>query len=211
MTYTDQEYLEGLIKNKSVVIEAMIKNYYPRVKNYILRNNGNEEEAKDLFFEAIYILHRKLIKEDFILTSQLYTYIQGIINNKWLERNQKIKYARENEEAVKQKLIERDYSINHAEILKGIGGEVIDINEDRLLLVKTKFKQLEEKCQKVLKLFFMKYKMIEIGDRMGWQASTTKKEKALCQKRLVEMIISDAQFLDLYNNRSKQNKTNNLL
>lgn len=83
---TDQETFLGLKSKDNQAFEILYKFYYPSVKNFILKNNGTEDDAKDIFQETIIVLLEKVPKDDFNLTSSLKTFIFAISSNLWLKR-----------------------------------------------------------------------------------------------------------------------------
>ncbi len=83
---SDKETFLGLKSKDNQAYEILYKFYYPSVKNFILKNNGNEDDAKDIFQETIIVLLEKVPKDDFNLTSSLKTFIFAISSNLWLKR-----------------------------------------------------------------------------------------------------------------------------
>jgi RNA polymerase sigma factor (sigma-70 family) len=83
---TDQETLFGLKASDNKSYEILYKFYYPSVKNFICKNSGCEDDAKDIFQETILVLLSKIPKDDFELRSSLKTYIFAISSNLWLKR-----------------------------------------------------------------------------------------------------------------------------
>ncbi|MBA2613694.1 MAG: sigma-70 family RNA polymerase sigma factor [Bacteroidetes bacterium] len=75
---SDQETYLGLKSKDNKAYEILYKFYYPSVRNFITKNNGSEDDAKDVFQETILVLLEKVPKNDFNLTSSLKTYIFAI-------------------------------------------------------------------------------------------------------------------------------------
>ena len=48
--------LKGLAKNDKKAVEAIYKGNYNMVQAMILKNNGNADDAKDIFQEAMIVL-----------------------------------------------------------------------------------------------------------------------------------------------------------
>ena len=83
---TDQEVFIALKARDNKAYEILYKFYYPSIKNFICKNNGNEDDAKDIFQETILVLLTNIPKDDFELRSSLKTYIFAISSNLWLKR-----------------------------------------------------------------------------------------------------------------------------
>lgn len=60
--------------------------YYPLVRNFVLRNSGQETDAEDLFQDAMIVLVEKLRRQDFYLTASLKTYVMAIAKHLWFKK-----------------------------------------------------------------------------------------------------------------------------
>ncbi len=69
---SDQETFLGLKSKDNQAYEIVYQFYYPSVKNFILKNSGSEEDAKDIFQETIFVLLEKVSKDDFNLKHRYY-------------------------------------------------------------------------------------------------------------------------------------------
>jgi len=52
---SDHETYLGLKSKDNQAFEVLYKFYYPSVKNFITKNNGSVDDAKDIFQETIFI------------------------------------------------------------------------------------------------------------------------------------------------------------
>lgn len=82
----DRKTLAGLRNNDNQAYEILYKFYFPMVENFVLKNSGNRDDARDVFQETILVLLDKVPTEDFELTSSLKTYLFSISSNLWLKR-----------------------------------------------------------------------------------------------------------------------------
>ena len=55
----EQDLLEGLAKNDRNAIETIYKEYFKMVQSLVLNNNGNGDDAKDIFQEGMVVLYEK--------------------------------------------------------------------------------------------------------------------------------------------------------
>jgi DNA-directed RNA polymerase specialized sigma24 family protein len=53
MHYFDELQVSALRKKDSAALRQLYKEHYPMVLNLVLTNSGTEQEAKDVFQEAI--------------------------------------------------------------------------------------------------------------------------------------------------------------
>ena len=59
----------------------MYKEFFPSIRYLIKTNAGLEEDAEDIFQEALYIILKKISEEDFELSSSFLTYLYSISKN----------------------------------------------------------------------------------------------------------------------------------
>ena len=76
--------LEGLKRGESSAFEQVYRRYYRMVENYVLKNNGLEDDAQDVFQETLMALVKSIQKPDFQLSAKLSTFIYGISSRIWL-------------------------------------------------------------------------------------------------------------------------------
>ena len=146
---TDQETFLGLKSKDTMAYEVLYKFYYPSVKNFILKNSGTEEDAKDIFQETVIVLLEKVPKDDFALTSSLKTFIFAISSNLWLKR------LRDSNKMVKTEIsVYEKYLIDYEEAETDLS----HANTNRLVKV---FKIMTNKCITLLKAIFYDEKNID--------------------------------------------------
>ncbi len=146
---SDHETFLGLKSKDTMAYEILYKFYFPSVKNFILKNNGTEEDAKDIFQETIIVLLEKVPKDDFNLTSSLKTFIFAISSNLWL------KCLRDSNKMVKTEVdVYEKYLTDYEEAETDIS----QANTNRLVKV---FKIMTNKCITLLKAIFYDEKNID--------------------------------------------------
>lgn len=83
---TDREVILGILNNSEDILNKLYKAYYTMVLQFILNNNGDEDDAKDVYQEAIIILYNKIKEGNFELSSKLKTYIYSVCRRIWLKK-----------------------------------------------------------------------------------------------------------------------------
>lgn len=147
-----QEIITGLKSRDNEAYEILYKFYYPSVENFICKNNGSKDDAKDVFQETILVLLAKVPKEDFVLRSSLKTYIFAISSNLWLKR------LRDTKKIVKTELnMYEKYLSDYEEAEKND----IEANQSRIEKVLNVFKKVSAKCKVLLTAIFYDEKNIE--------------------------------------------------
>ena len=79
----DQEILVRLKQGDENTLDLLYKQHYRMIIKLIVKNNGSEEEAKDIYQESLIVLWQKAKSENFILTSKISTYLYSICLNLW--------------------------------------------------------------------------------------------------------------------------------
>lgn len=150
---------------------AKLYQNYHSVQKFITLNNGSEEEAKDVFQEALYILYITISKPDFSLTSSINTYLIAICKNLWFENLRKKKMIVKIEES-------SDLEIR----------EVIQ-EEEKFKKLDLILQQIGEKCLKILKLYYYEKKtMEEIASSLNFQNEhVARTQKYKCMEKAREM------------------------
>ncbi len=146
---SDRETYLGLKSKDNNAYEILYKFYYPSVRNFITKNNGSDDDAKDIFQETIIVLLEKLPKDDFNLTSSLKTYMFAISSNLWLKR------LRDSNKIVKTELdIYEKYLTDYEEAES-------DSDESTMERALNVFKKVTNKCKVLLTAIFYDKKSIE--------------------------------------------------
>jgi len=83
---TDREVILGILNNSEDTLNKLYKAYYAMVLQFILNNNGDEDDAKDVYQEAIIVLYNKIKEGNFELSSKLKTYIYSVCRRIWLKK-----------------------------------------------------------------------------------------------------------------------------
>lgn len=56
---------------------------FPMARRYVQQHGGTDQDAKDVFQDAVVILYEKAVAEDFVLSASVSTYLVGICRNLW--------------------------------------------------------------------------------------------------------------------------------
>jgi RNA polymerase sigma factor (sigma-70 family) len=147
---SDQETFLGLKSRDNHAYEILYKFYYPSVKYFIVKNNGTQDDAKDIFQETIMVLLHKVPKDDFNLTSSLKTYIFAISSNLWLKR------LRDS-----NKIVKSDPDIYEKYLADYEEGETNN-PDNKTVKAQNILKKITDKCVTLLKAIFYDKKDIDI-------------------------------------------------
>jgi DNA-directed RNA polymerase specialized sigma24 family protein len=65
-SFSDEQILKGILRHDNLILQYIYKQYYYKINYFIKKNSGNEDDANDIFQEAIIIIYRKLKENDLI-------------------------------------------------------------------------------------------------------------------------------------------------
>jgi RNA polymerase sigma factor (sigma-70 family) len=178
----DSEVIDLIKKGDERALDYLYKKNYKMMVNLIVKNNGSEDEAKDIYQDALIVFWQKTTSGELVMTSKISTYIYSVCQNLWrkeLERKSR-------------------YSIEEAD-----RGESVDLVEkdERIKIVHQCLGQLGDSCRKILSYYYFdELSMNDIAEKMGFaNADTAKTKKYKCKQELDKLIkskFSTGDFLD---------------
>ncbi len=183
MYKTDVEILEGLRKNEDSAFRIIYKQHYSVILHFIISNNGNEQEAKDIFQDAIIVLYKKSKDKSFKLECKIRTYLYSVCRRLWLsELKNKHKNSIEITDC-ENFLIFNDKKEND-----------FLLREQQINIMKDSLEILGQPCSTILKDFYIKkLSMQQIADKMGYTNSeNAKNQKYKCLQRLRKIYFKNS-------------------
>ena len=180
--YSDEAISEGLRLRSDLIIRYIYQEYFPMIKYLIMSNNGNEEDAEDVFQDGLVVVFKKIRARELELTSSFRTYLYSVCRNLWLNKLKKRnRYIREFS----------DFE-NFEEIAYSKNQQQDDGEQEKFGLYQKHFYTLGDDCKKVLMLFMKKIPLKEIASEMGYKTENyAKTRKYLCKEELKRRIIND--------------------
>ena len=154
----DSEVFEQICRGDEKALEMLYTKYYKMMTKIVLSNSGTEDEAKDIYQEALIVFWQKATSGKLVLTSKMSTYIYSICLNLWRkELDRKSRLANEEKDTA---VYSDDDKIERAKI----------INEC--------IQQLGDTCRKVLTYYYFDgLSMQDIADKLGFANTNTAKTK----------------------------------
>ena len=183
--YSNEALITGIRSKDRAVLEYIYQQYFPMIIEFVGKNSGTREDAKDIFHDGLTAIYEKSVKGDISLKSSFKTYLYAICKNLWLMVLRRKKTALKVE--TKENLM--------TAMPKGIEEDII--SQQRYKLFRQYFAILGEDCQKVLNMFFQGDSLKEIAKKMGFSEGYAKKKKFTCQKQLIGSIEKDALYKEL--------------
>ncbi|MDW8297269.1 MAG: sigma-70 family RNA polymerase sigma factor, partial [Raineya sp.] len=179
LQHSEADIISALRQGDSKALEIIYKQHYPAILHFIIQNNGTDQDAKDLYQEAIIILYEKVRQEHFLLTCQIKTFLYSVCRRLWLKRlREKGKYFGKLEDFESFLPLEDDE----------LG---LEENENKLGAMAAAMEQLGEPCRTLLKDFYVQgLTMQDIAEKMGYtNADNAKNQKYKCLVRLKKLFF----------------------
>lgn len=177
----DSEILDKIARGDESALDYLYKKYYRMMTNIVLKNNGTEDEAKDVYQESLLAFWQKAASGNLVLTSKISTFIYSICLNQW--RKELDRKSRLSNEAVdKEEYQTHDQNERYKIVVQCIG-------------------ELGDTCKRILTYYYFDgLNMTEIAKRMNFaNTDTAKTKKYKCKKKLDKFIksrYSTADFFD---------------
>ena len=182
---SDQEILAGLRKRDNRVLQYIYKNSFNPVKQLVLHNAGSENDAEDIFQEALIVIFKKLRDEPgFELNAAFSTYLYSIARLLWLKHLRNIK-------KIEIDPLNRDME-ERIEFEEPLPVQDKDL---RMAIYQRALTKIPEDCQKILQLTAQDLSSAEIAEQLGFRSEGyVRKRRHFCKEYLVSKIKEDADY-----------------
>jgi len=186
--YTVEAILEGLKTSDSNVLEYVYKKYFPIVRFFVIKNSGTDEDAKDVFQEAIILIYKRLKDGSLDLTCAFKTYLYSVCRILWLRQLEKRKVRNE-------AITDNQVFVHLDEDIEGQFAE-----QEQFRIYQKHFQLLHKDCQEILQLFLKRVPLKEIAQKMNIKSDKyLKKRKYACKEALIKRIQNDPEYKRLRN------------
>lgn len=173
-----EQIIEQFIRNDEKALEKTYQHNFKIVRSFVLKNNGSEADAKDIFQEAMLVAWLNLKEGTFVVRNEfsLSAYIYKISKYKWLD---KLKSKRTK---MTQRVGEMEYEDMNEE------QQEYTEAEDRLKYLNALYAKLDAKCKEVLNQFYYEKKRLEeIAEDLSYDLGSVRTIKYRCMQKLRKM------------------------
>jgi RNA polymerase sigma factor (sigma-70 family) len=182
---SDVEIVTGLRKRDNRVLQYIYKNSFTPVRQLIISNAGSENDAEDIFQEALIIIFKKIKEEqEFELTAAFTTYIYSISRLLWLKHLRNIK-------KIEIDPLNRD----HEERIEFEEPSPVQDMDLRHAIYQRTLMKIPEDCQKILRLTGQDISSKEIAKQLGFRSENyVRKRRHFCKEYLINQIKEDPDY-----------------
>jgi RNA polymerase sigma factor (sigma-70 family) len=175
---TDREVVLGILNNSEEALNRLYIGYFPMILQFILNNSGDEDDAKDVYQEAIIIVYNKIKSGDFELSSKLKTYIYSVCRRIWLK-----KLSRESKKT----------NLSEFEDVESVELD-LELHEEKdkqFEKMQSALVHLGEPCKTIIQDFYIhNLSMQDISEKFGYtNTDNAKTQKYKCLQRLKKLFF----------------------
>ncbi|MCD4770313.1 MAG: RNA polymerase sigma factor [Bacteroidales bacterium] len=159
--HSDKQLIEGLKKGDAKTLNYLYDSYFSTVKVHVIKNSGTEDDAYDIFQDAMMVAFKKFNANNFELTSDLKGYMFGIARKLW---SNQIRLKKDQIDITENDFPD-DFDIE----------KLLDTPIEQI--VQRSFLKLKKECQKVLTLNMQGTDYEIIAKKMGYKSGSYARRK----------------------------------
>lgn len=174
------ELLQAIRKGENGALRMVYQQNFGVIARFVVNNNGTEQEAKDIYQEAVIVLYERLKDINFSLQCKIVTFLYSVSRRLWLKKlNEKSKYQGKIEDLEEFIQFEKEEENGMEEC------------DRQFAAMKHSMDELGEPCSTVLKDFYIhQLTMQQICEKMGYtNADNAKNQKYKCLMRLKKLFF----------------------
>lgn len=164
-------------KNDAATLKQLYKTNFAKVKRYVQKNSGDEQQAKDVYQEAFVAMWRNIKDNRFSAESEtaINGYLFQIAKYKWLDQVRSARYKNTT-------FINREIEYDEPDT------EENEIQNRKIKIIMDSISNLGERCKLLMKLFYFEQKPFkEIAEIMEMDEASARNAKYRCQEQLKKM------------------------
>ncbi|WP_273568024.1 RNA polymerase sigma factor [Maribacter halichondriae] len=177
--FSQKELVAGVKTNNQQVLQCLYELVFPKVRSLVLKNNGDDAQAKDIFQEAFVSTWRNI--KDGRLDDDENVNVEGylfrIAKNKWMDHLRSANY---------KKTISHNTSIqienpSEDEIVENFEKE----DQRKRMALRQALDRLGSECKTVLQLFYFERKSMDvISKELNIASASARNKKYRCMEKL---------------------------
>jgi len=188
---TDSEQPENVLEllraGDSRVFEQLYRSHYHTAADFVKANSGQEQDARDVFQDALMVLVKKSRDEHFWLSSEPGAYLMGVLRKLWLYR------LRTRHAHPEMPLNETEFWPPDTKDWAFLLQETPE--NERHRAVQQLLETLNPECQKLLEyVYWRRLHAAQIAPLMDYTESFVKVKKHRCMAALREKVRSHPAF-----------------
>ncbi|MBQ0735978.1 RNA polymerase sigma factor [Aquimarina celericrescens] len=182
MLKEEKDLLKELALGNKKVIQKLYTLVFPKIKNYVLKNNGGSVDAEDIFQKALLQLIARYKTRSFTIESSIEAYVFGACRNLWLR-----------ELKIKSRIVTKDEIV--ALVSEEDNMTMAILEQEKRELFQEKLHDLSDNCKQLLELFFQKVPYKVIAEKLGYNSDNVVRQRIHnCKSQLTKLIKNDPRY-----------------
>jgi RNA polymerase sigma factor (sigma-70 family) len=182
------DLIEKLRLGDNEAFGYLYQQYYYQAAGFIKANSGSEQDARDVFQEALLVLFKQTRRDEFRLTADLGAYLYAVVRKMWLYR-------------LRSRRAHPEISLLETQEMTDPGEDEIEVllyeqtQNEKHLVVKDLLETLKPECRKLIEYaYFFKLPAVEIAELLGYAESFVKVKKHRCMEALRQKVVNHPIF-----------------
>lgn len=186
--HADQKYIDALITHDQRLISEIYQRFAPGMKAYLLSRGCSEDDAGDVFQEALIDIYKLSTDKQFVLSCPFEAFLLLVCKRKFFNKTKKTSLqVVTNGEEDAYTHIPGDANASAEEHANQLGREE---------LVMSMLEQMGN-CKEIILKSLLKKPQEETAEEMGMTYAYFRKRKSNCMGELAELVRNNPQFKSL--------------
>ena len=176
-TFSDEEIIKTIKRGRDTkVYHQFYKLIFPKIKKMVLYKGGNDEDARDVFQDAIIVFYKKVKTNSYEHRTEIDAFIYSVSRNIWYNKIRKEKRQNYFKEGEESQLVATYKDFQQ--------------DEERTEMIMAIFSKIGERCKQLLTYkFYDGLNMKEITEKMGFgNENSAKTQHYKCKQKLIELV-----------------------
>ncbi|MDY8137834.1 sigma-70 family RNA polymerase sigma factor [Aquimarina sp. 2201CG5-10] len=185
MQIPENNRLAALANGDKDVIQDLYQKVFPKIMGFVLKNNGDQNDAEDVFQKALLQLIARYKVKSFVIESSFDGYVFTVCRNLWRRELNKSKRMVTNETVIELSSEEDDMTM-------------ATLEQEKWELFQEKLSALSDTCRQLLELFFKKIPYKDMVEKLGYSSDNVVRQRIFnCKKQLTKLIQKDTRYNQL--------------
>lgn len=177
--HEDQRYVTALLNNEVALVNEIYKKCAGKVKSFVLFNNGNADDAADIFQDALVDIYNQAKYKDLELTCPFEPFLLLVCKRKWLNELKKRAIS---------PVTKSEDSLLHIGEDTFEQAEMLAHQQEQTALFLKAFEKLGERCKEIIKWSMQGEAQEKVAETLGVTYGYLRKKKSECMASLVKLI-----------------------
>ncbi|MDQ7950140.1 MAG: sigma-70 family RNA polymerase sigma factor [Pedobacter sp.] len=180
--HADQRYLKALINNDATLIKEIYQKTAGKIRSFVLSNNGNADDAQDIFQEALVDIYRQAKYKDLQLTCPFEPFLLLVCKRKWLNEIKKRSILQ---------VTNGDDNLLHVGEDTFEQAEQLLAQQEQSRIFLAALSKLGGRCQEIIKWSMRGDAQEKVAEALGVSYGYLRKKKSECMASLIKMVTKD--------------------